>query len=141
MSGLYKILVILLGVISVVLVMFLINRMREKDGYKLDPKIRFGTTARYIVWLSSEVIKSNWEVMRIILSKQPGTKQKFIEIPISQKSDLGKVIFANSITLTPGTVTVETEAKKFLIHVLNHTAATFDDLNNMNDKVATIEKQ
>ena len=40
------------------------------------------------------------------------------KVPFSQKSDLGQTIFANSITLTPGTISVEVEEDHFLVHAL-----------------------
>ena len=49
------------------------------------------------------------------------------------------MIYANSITLTPGTVTIETEDKTLLVHVLNETAGTNDDLLRMDEQVARIE--
>ena len=140
MSGVYKTLILLFGILSVLLVIFFVKRMNEKDGYELDSHIAYGKMIRYIGWLLVEVIKSNVSVSRILLSRQCKIDQNFIEIPISQKSDLAKVIFANSITLTPGTVTVETEDKKFLVHALNVDNTTEKELENMNVKVTDIER-
>ena len=85
-------------------------------------------------------MKSNWAVARILTSKKILINQDFIETSVSQESDLAKVIFANSITLTPGTVTVETEDKRFLVHILNKVETTISDLQNMNNKVTKIER-
>ena len=140
MSGLYKILLIAFGISSVLLVMLFLHRMNIKDGYELKPNIWPMRTVKYLGWLLVEIMKSNWAVVKILLSKELRINQKFIEITFSQKSDLAKVMFANSITLTPGTVTVETDEKGFLVHVLNRTKTTEEDLNNMNDMVTGIEK-
>ncbi len=66
--------------------------------------------------------------------------QKFVETPASQKSDLAKVLFANSITLTPGTVTVETEDHSFIVHALNVTESSMAELKHMDEKVTLIER-
>ena len=75
-----------------------------------------------------------------MLSQTVEINQKFVETPASQKSDLGKVLFANSITLTPGTVTIETEDKSFLVHALNVTESSISDLKYMDEKVTSIER-
>ena len=140
MSGLYKTLIIIFGAVSVVLVMFFIQRMAENDGYEIKSHLTFFKTLKYFGWLFIEVVKSNWEVSKILLSQTIQVNQKFIETPASQKSDLAKVLFANSITLTPGTVTVETEDKGFIVHALNVTDTSLDELKSMNEKVSSIER-
>ncbi|PQM59340.1 MAG: hypothetical protein CML40_08080, partial [Rhodobacteraceae bacterium] len=85
-------------------------------------------------------VKSNWEVSKILLSKTIEINQKFVETPASQKSDLAKVLFANSITLTPGTVTVETEDHSFIVHALNVTESSMAELRHMDEKVTLIER-
>ncbi len=64
---------------------------------------------------------------------------KMYKVPFSQKSDLGQAIFANTITLTPGTITVEVEANHFLVHSLSY---SFDDhatLAEMDRRVSKTE--
>ena len=140
MSGLYKTLILSFGVISIILVMFFTQRMAEKDGYELKSELNAFKTVKYFGWLFIEVVKSNLEVSKILLSQTIEINQKFINTPVSQKSDLAKVLFANSITLTPGTVTVETEDKNFVVHALNVTDGSLDELKQMNEKVTHIER-
>lgn len=141
MSGLYKTLIILFGVVSVFLVMIFIHRMSIKDGYEVKANLHLLKSIKYFAWLMVEVFKSNWTVLKILISRKVIINQKFVEISITQQSDLARVIFANSITLTPGTVTIETEDEGFLVHTLNFTKSTMTDLQNMNDKIAAIEKR
>lgn len=68
----------------------------------------------------AEIAKSNWTVIKIVLSPNMDIKQKMYKVPFSQKSDLGQAIFANTITLTPGTITVEVEGDHFLVHGLSY---------------------
>tara|TARA_X000000368_G_C22580814_1_gene514984 strand:- start:52 stop:531 length:480 start_codon:yes stop_codon:yes gene_type:complete len=140
MSGLYKTLILSFGVVSVILVMYFTKRMAEKDGYELKSHLSIFNTVKYFGWLFLEVVKSNWEVSKILLSKTIEINQKFVETPASQKSDLAKVLFANSITLTPGTVTVETEDHSFIVHALNVTESSMAELRHMDEKVTLIER-
>jgi multicomponent Na+:H+ antiporter subunit E len=61
-------------------------------------------------------------------------------IPYTQKTDLGQVIFASSITLTPGTITVETEPGHFLIHAVAFTSDDKAALADMDRRVTATEK-
>ena len=140
MSGLYKTLILSFGGISVILVMFLTKRMTEYDGYELKSHLSLFKTIKYFGWLFIEVVKSNWDVSKILLSRTIEVNQKFVKTPVSQKSDLAKVLFANSITLTPGTVTVETEDQSFIVHALNVTDSSMDELKNINEKISFIER-
>ena len=65
--------------------------------------------------------------------------QQLIAVPCTQKTEMGHVIFANSITLTPGTVTVETAPGKFLVHALTEEAANLDGFAEMGRRVAEVE--
>ena len=86
-----------------------------------------------------EIAKSNWLVTRVILARIMPIRQNLFEVPYTQKSDLGQVIFANSITLTPGTLTIETEAGDFLVHALSYSPTDMDDLADMDRRVSEIE--
>ena len=140
MSGLYKTLILSFGVVSVILVLFFTKRMTENDGYELKFHLSIFKTVKYFGWLFIEVVKSNWEVSKILLSQTIEVNQKFVKTPVSQKSDVAKVLFANSITLTPGTVTVETDDQSFIVHALNVTDLSMDELKHMNEKVSFIER-
>jgi multicomponent Na+:H+ antiporter subunit E len=75
------------------------------------------------------------------LSGQAPQRQHFFEIPYSQSTDLGQVIFANSITLTPGTLTVETEQGDFQIHALAYSDEDLEALADMDRRVTEIETE
>ena len=140
MSGLYKTLILVFGLSSVLLVMFFMNRMNEKDGYKVEINLKVIETFKYAVWLIFEVAKCNLAVVKLLLARKVQIAQEFVEIPVSIKSDLAQVIFANSITLTPGTVTVETEDNHLVVHVLNLDNNTESELVNMGQRVNRLEK-
>tara|TARA_A100001015_G_C14873121_1_gene665210 strand:+ start:167 stop:463 length:297 start_codon:yes stop_codon:yes gene_type:complete len=94
----------------------------------------------YIFWLFLEIVKSNFAVCKILWSRKISINQQFLRIPYCQSSELGQVMFANSITLTPGTVTIEIEGKEFLVHALNCGEITKLELSEMDRRVALLEK-
>ena len=140
MSGLYKTLILVFGLGSVLLVMFFMKRMSEKDGYEVEINLKIADTLKYLFWLIVEVAKCNVAVVKLLLARNVKISQEFVEIPVSTKNDLAQVIFANSITLTPGTVTVETEDNSLLVHVLNLDNNTESELGNMGHRVSNLEK-
>ena len=141
MSGVYNPMILFFGFLSVILTMFFMSRMNEKDGHTTEVNLGFFTSFKYVIWLIKEIVKSNITVVKVLLSNEISISQKFIKVPFSQRTELGQVVFANSITLTPGTVTVETEEDHFIVHTLNFEKSTDSELENMNQKVTKIEKQ
>lgn len=82
--------------------------------------IRFGMKpfTSYGPWLTKEVIISNFRVAKIVLSPRMRLQRRLVIVPISAKTELGKVLFANSTTLTPGTVSVKLFGDHVLVHAL-----------------------
>ena len=140
MSGLYKTLILVFGLSSVLLVMFVMKRMSEKDGFEVEINLKIVDTLKYLFWLLVEVAKCNVAVVKLLLARKVKISQEFVEISVSTNSDLAQVIFANSITLTPGTVTVEIENNSLLVHVLNLDKNTESELGNMGQRVSSLEK-
>ena len=58
----------------------------------------------------------------------------------TQKTEAGKVAYANSITLTPGTISVEHEGDEIWVHALSYSEEDLDSLADMNSRVSTIER-
>jgi multicomponent Na+:H+ antiporter subunit E len=78
---------------------------------------------RYVVNLIIEIVKANIDVAKIVLSKNMDIQPHFFKVPLHIKKDLNKVIYANAITLTPGTLSVDIEQDYILVHALTNTAA------------------
>ena len=72
----------------------------------------------YVIWLTKEVIISNISVVKHVWLGNSSISPTLATIDVSQRTDLGKVIYANSITLTPGTVTVDIVGDRMTIHAL-----------------------
>ncbi|MFQ5936018.1 MAG: Na+/H+ antiporter subunit E [Acidiferrobacterales bacterium] len=122
LSGHYVPLLLGLGVLSVLLVVIIATRMDvgDKEGYP----IHLGPRAVvYWPWLAWQIVKANINVARCILHPRMPISPTVIRLKASQKSDLGKVIYANSITLTPGTVSIDVDEKSIEVHALTREAA------------------
>lgn len=92
-------------------------------GYHADREIKilknFHLYIKYFFILTLEIIKANFAVIRLILSSKKEFEPSLVTFKTDIKSDLGKVILANSITLTPGTFTIQLEDDEYLIHALD----------------------
>lgn len=123
LSGLYTVLLVSLGLVSVVLVVYLANRMDvvDREGHPFHLKLMsiFG----YWAWLLKEIVLANLDVSRRILHPDLPISPSIVRIQCTQPDDLGKVIYANSITLTPGTVSLEVDERGIEVHALSKEAA------------------
>jgi multicomponent Na+:H+ antiporter subunit E len=73
----------------------------------------------YIIWLLKEIFMSSIAVVRISCRKNLGIQPILEPIKSIQNTDIGLVTYANSITLTPGTVTLSIEGNNLLVHALD----------------------
>lgn len=92
----------------------------EMPLYRLENFLMF---LGFLVVLVIEIIKSNIDVARIVLSPSMPIQPEFIRVPIRIKNEVNRVILGNSITLTPGTLTVEITDEYCLVHALTKDAA------------------
>ncbi|MEM0977843.1 MAG: Na+/H+ antiporter subunit E [Pseudomonadota bacterium] len=139
-SGVYKPLTIGLGVASTLFAIWISARMNRVDGQPNDIRINdFRVLQYFFGYLMVEIAKSNWAVTKLILSLRKDPQSNYVVVPHGQKTDLGETIFANSITLTPGTLTVETSVDAFRVHVLDYQESDMDALADMNARVCEVE--
>lgn len=122
LSGMPEPLLMGLGLASVVLTVWIAHRMDVVD-HEGHP-IHLGPRGLiYFPWLIYEVIKANWDVAKIILSPKMTIQPHIFKTKASQKSDVGLTTYANSITLTPGTVTITMDGDgMFEVHALTYAA-------------------
>jgi multicomponent Na+:H+ antiporter subunit E len=116
LSGYLKPLLLFFGLISVLFVSWMSYRARALDSdifpLKLLLRLPF-----YWLWLTKEIIKSGLSTTKIIWSNN--YSPQLIKIKASQKNSTGIANYANAITLTPGTVTIEVEKNDLLVHALS----------------------
>lgn len=77
----------------------------------------------YVVVLIKDILIANIHVAKIVLAKELKISPMFVRINTRIRSDLSKVVYANSITLTPGTLTVMLEKDTLLVHCLEEKSA------------------
>ena len=90
----------------------------------------------YFPWLMWEIVKSNIDVARRVLSPSLPISPRVIEVRASQKTSAGRVIYANSITLTPGTVTIDLEDDVLRVHALTESSAASLTAGKMDRRVS-----
>lgn len=123
LSGQFNILLVTLGAFSAILSVAVSVQMRLFHGKTQLEKLVW-SLPKYWLWLSVQIAKCGLDVaLRIVHPKLP-IEPSFIKIPVSKSSGLGRATYANSITLTPGTLTVEIDEENILVHTLTDTAGT-----------------
>lgn len=111
-------LILSLGAISIAFVLYIAHRMDVIDHESLPLHLSWTKLLMYIFWLFKEVVVANLIVVKHIWRGNGSITPTLATIQISQKSDVGKVIYANSITMTPGTVAVDILGDQILVHSL-----------------------
>ncbi len=94
----------------------------------------------YWPWLLKEIVKSAWDVTKRVLNPALPISPTLKRFQPSQKSELGIVIHANSITLTPGTISIEVGRGEFLVHALTCEGAEGLANSEMDRRVTELER-
>ena len=140
MSGHYNGLLISLGVISVTFCVSLSHAINASDEEGLPTHI-FARLPSYLFWLFGEIIKSNYATAKFILNGH--SDPEIFNVTATQNTAAGIATYANSITLTPGTVTMdinEDSAKnQFLVHALHADFGEDVRSNDMDRRVTALE--
>jgi multicomponent Na+:H+ antiporter subunit E len=138
LSGHYTPLLLSSGVASCALIVLIAARLDVIDHEAVPLHLSFGYFG-YLAWLGKEIAKSNWDVAKIVLDPKLPISPTMVWVPATQRTDVGKVIYANSITLTPGTVSVEIEHDLILVHAITREAAEGLESGDMDRRVDQIE--
>ena len=134
----FTFLMLSLGGISILLVIFIAHRMDVVD-HEAQPVHFTVKIFSYYGWLIKEIVISNLLVVKHIWLGNASISPVFKTITANQKTEIGKVIYANSITLTPGTVTVNIDGDKFLVHSLLRESIEDLESGEMNRRVTQLE--
>jgi multicomponent Na+:H+ antiporter subunit E len=121
-SGHGEPLLITLGAVSTALVVIISVRMRLVDKEGMPSSLPFRAW-RFLPWMFWEIAKANVDVARRILHPRLPIHPTLIRVKTSQRHEAGRVIYANCITLTPGTVSVDVEGDEIVVHALTRAAA------------------
>jgi len=92
-------------------------------GYTLKSELRIlkkmPVLIAYFFLLVKEIIVANFQMIKIVLRKKLDVHPVMVKIKVPLKTRLARVILANSITLTPGTITAELEDDELTIHCID----------------------
>ena len=134
-----SLLLISLGVASCLLAVLVAARMGLIDEEGAPLQLTTWRTALYVPWLALEIVKANLDVARRILTPSLPIAPRIIRVPASQRSEIGRVVYANSITLTPGTVSMHVEEGSITVHALTAEAAAGVEAGEMDRRVRQLE--
>ena len=140
LSGLIAPFMLLLGLVSTAFVVYIINKMDLIDEEISFHNFSITGLLLYLPWLLKEIIISNIKVCLYIVIPNKKINPQIIKVKSSQTSDLGHVLYANSITLTPGTVTIDVNGDIFTVHTLDYQFKESLESNEMDRKIKSTEK-
>ncbi len=138
LSGHYQAFVVTLGVLSCLAIVFITVRMDVLD-HEAFPIHLTWSAVPYWIWLFKEIWIAAVDVTKVILSPRLPISPRMLQVTSTQKSELGQVIYANSITLTPGTFTIRVFDGQLLVHALTQEAADGVLTGEMDRRVTKVE--
>lgn len=138
LSGHTEPLILGCGVASIAIVAGVTHRMGVVDREGFPFEIVFRALA-YSVWLGVEILRSSLAVARIILSPGMPISPRLVRVPLRLRTDLGRAIYANSITATPGTVCINVWDDHLVVHALDDDSARELAGGDMEVRVRVVE--
>ena len=137
-SGHFTPLLLALGAASVALVTIVTWRKRTLDGEYQPPVLLSPRMPAYLFWLGIEIFKSNLDVIRRVWQGRPDISPTVVSVPAPQDALL-RTLYANSITMTPGTVTLETGDDGLTVHALTREGAESLRTGEMERQVSRLQ--
>jgi len=138
-SGYFKPLLLSFGVLSVGFVLFLILRMKSRDGESFPVIIPALNLPGYLLWMVGQIISSNLDVAKRVWMGPSSISPIIFTTRADQKTQVGRVLYANSITMTPGTVTLSVRDDILEVHALTRSSAEDLKKGEMNRRVKALE--
>lgn len=84
---------------------------------------KFFQILHYVFILIKEIIKANFAVIKMIMSSRYEIEPAVVRFKTDLKTPQARILLANSITLTPGTITVSLEEDEYVVHCLDKSLA------------------
>ncbi|MBM3526768.1 MAG: hypothetical protein FJX62_01630 [Alphaproteobacteria bacterium] len=138
LSGYFKPFLLIAGAICAVLCALAAGRLNAADE-EGHPNHLILRTPTYYPWLLWEIAKSAWSVTKIILHPKLPISPTMSVVRASQRTAAGIATYANSITLTPGTITADVQGNDLTIHALVADGATDVEGGEMDRRVRAFE--
>lgn len=141
LSGHYNGLLLTLGLVSVLLVGAISVRMGVAGRQGLPLPLHPLRLLGYWIWLLWAIIKASIAVCRVIVQPRLPVQPSIVRTSSSQTSQLGRVLYANSITLTPGTLTIDVAGDEIMVHTLTRATAEELQKGRMDHLAAAVERR
>lgn len=125
LSGFIQPLLLSFGAVSIALCLIIIHRMQAVDNrpqmLRLSPR-----SLLYYVWLLGQIVLSGLAVAKLVWTSPKKLKPSLAQLPLDDIPKDARVLYANSITLTPGTLSVDLDHDTVTVHALE--AQSIEDL-------------
>ena len=140
LSGHFDFTLLSIGFLSVALVIALTYRMRLTEHAGQPIYFRFSGILGYWGWLLAQIVLSNIDVTRRVWRKQLDIKPTIRAVTATPDTEMGRVVYANSITLTPGTTTINfTPDNHILVHALHEQGLADLEEGEMAERIRRVE--
>lgn len=138
-SGYFNGLLLSLGAVSVAFVVFMAYRLGivDEESQPLSVSRRIVV---YWLWLLKTLVQSNITVVKRIWQGPKAINPVVARIPTSQKTEMGQTIYANSITLTPGTTTLDIQGDTLIVYALSYDGIRYLQGGEMDRRVKRLEE-
>jgi multicomponent Na+:H+ antiporter subunit E len=138
LSGYYKAFLLAAGVGSAIFAVYFAHRMTADDEEGHPTQLFLGTLT-YYPWLVWEIVKSCWAVTKLIVDPRLPISPTLTRVTATQKTTVGLATYANSITLTPGTITAAVDGNVLTVHALVRDGAIDLEGGGMDQRVTQFE--
>jgi len=144
LSGRLELKYLLMGVIAVSLVLWRgQDLLRSRSAGDTRPGLARGLRSwirfiQYLPWLLVAIVKANVYVAYLVLHPRAPIDPVLLRFRTNLRSDISQLLLAHSITLTPGTITIDTQDHKYLVHAIHPSAAGDLVSGNMQNRVARV---
>lgn len=135
LSGYFIGMILTFGLISIGLVVWMTRRLAILDEETV-PYLNILKTCKYYIWLFIEIVKANIQVVKSVVRPNSEISPTLVKIPLRSNIDIAQTMFANSITLTPGTVSVDVKEDHILVHSLLKEMSNPEDFYEMHTRSA-----
>lgn len=139
-SGLYKPLLLALGAGSCLLTLWLVRRM----GFFDDDTFAFRYDGRILGfwgWLFLEIVRSSLQVARVVLRPRLVVDPKIVTLEAGDLELVDQALLGNSITLAPGTLTIDAHDGRLLVHALTADGARAIEGGEMKRRISTLRRR
>ena len=139
LSGHFTEFLIGVGVAASLLCLAVANRMGTVDAEGVPVQLSLGAIT-YIPWLLWEIVKAAWAVTRIIIDPRLPISPTMTKLTATQTTTTGISVYANSITLTPGTITTGVDGNTLTVHAIEVGGADDLEAGGMDARVSRFER-